>query len=122
MPRVLVVDDNESIRRLVTRVLERHDIDVEEAVDGVHALQKLEEAHYDTVVLDLMMPRQSGYDVIKTLQRVRPEILKRTVVMTAAAAKMDHDLLKNVQAVVSKPFAITDLADVVANCIKANEP
>ena len=122
MPRVLVVDDNESIRRLVTRVLQRHDMEVEEAVDGEHALQKLEEAEYDTVVLDLMMPRQSGYDVIKTLQRMRPELLKRTVVMTAAAAKMDHELLKNVQAVVSKPFAITDLADVVANCIKANEP
>jgi CheY-like chemotaxis protein len=122
MPRVLVVDDNESIRRLVTRVLQRHDIDVEEAVDGEDALQKLEEAHYDTVVLDLMMPRQSGYDVIKTLQRMRPELLKRTVVMTAAAARMDHELLKDVQAVVSKPFAITDLADVVENCIKANEP
>ncbi len=120
MPRVLVVDDNESIRRLVTRVLQRHDIDVDEAVDGEHALQKLEEAEYDTVVLDLMMPRQSGYDVIKALQRKRPELLKRTVVMTAAAARMDHELLKNVQAVVSKPFAITDLADVVENCIKIN--
>jgi type IV pilus assembly protein PilB len=65
--KVLVVDDAEEIRTLVGATLE-DDYDVEFACDGVEALQKVRSSDPDCVVLDVMMPRKSGYEVCKELK------------------------------------------------------
>lgn len=116
--KALIVDDNDSIRRLVVRVLQRSEVETEEASEGASALQKLAAEDYDVVVLDLMMPGQSGFDVIRELRKKRPEVLKRLIVMTAAAGKTTEGIEQDVCAVVTKPFSITDLTDVVIRCIR----
>ena len=61
--RVLVVDDNEVIRLIVRSALEMHtSYVVNEAVDGVDALEKADTLNPDLVVMDLSMPRMSGLD------------------------------------------------------------
>ena len=119
MPRVLVVDDNDSIRRLVSRVLAKKDIDVDESFDGADALHKLQEVDYDAVLLDLMMPRKSGFEVIRALKS-RPALLKRFIVMTAATGKTTDEILDQVHTVVTKPFSIAELADLVTECIETS--
>ena len=71
-PRALVVDDNDSIRRLVVRVLQRSQVETEEATDGSSALAKLEKEDFDVVVLDLRPADGfTDYFVIMTGQNTR---------------------------------------------------
>lgn len=60
---VMVVDDSITVRRVTTRLLERHDMDVVTAKDGVDAVAKLEETVPDVMLLDVEMPRMDGYEL-----------------------------------------------------------
>lgn len=89
--RVLVADDEPHIRRLLTTVLVKASFRVDEAVDGQHAVERLESgARYDCVVLDLMMPGASGLEVLSHI-REHPELSKTPVVMlTAKGGEIDR--------------------------------
>lgn len=115
--RALVVDDNEAIRRLVHKLLERDGIVVTEAVDGVEAVSLVESGEFDVILLDLMMPRAGGFEVIEQLANTRPDLLRKVIVMTAASGLVRHEALRRVRGTVTKPFAIGDLLDQVRACI-----
>ncbi len=66
--RVLLVDDDEGVRAVVSRVLKKSDYEVCEAVDGWDALQKLSEFGPDLIVSDLLMPRLDGEQFVKQLR------------------------------------------------------
>lgn len=65
---ILVVDDNEMNRDMLSRRLKRQGFEVDTAEDGQQALDKLAEAGYSLVLLDVMMPRMNGYDVLQTIK------------------------------------------------------
>ncbi|MDQ0244288.1 two-component system response regulator ResD [Bacillus fengqiuensis] len=66
--KVLIVDDEERIRRLLKMYLERENYVIEEAEDGEEALEKALANHYDLILLDLMMPGKDGIEVCKELR------------------------------------------------------
>ena len=70
MPKVLVVDDEAPIRRLIRRTLERDGYEVEEAEDGAVALRRYRAAPADLVILDIFMPEKEG---LETLRELGPE-------------------------------------------------
>ncbi len=74
MPTILVVDDEPSIRRTLREILEYEDFDVEEAVDGEEALQKMRAAQYDLVMLDVKMPKRDGMEVLEVVGKEMPEV------------------------------------------------
>lgn len=116
--RVLVVDDEPSIRLLVARALEKRGFEVDSATDGVEALQKLAERPYDLLVLDLMMPRLDGLGVIEQLpeNRTIPKIL----IMTAASPSVFQQIPRErVDGIISKPFELTSL---IESAEKLSEP
>lgn len=117
MGTVLIIDDNDAIRRLVSKILEREGIEVEESPDGQDALVKLEVGAYDAIILDLMMPLATGFEVIETLRMTRPDLLPKVIVMTAAMSKLDSTDLEGVGAIVSKPFEIDNLLSTIRKCI-----
>jgi two-component system cell cycle sensor histidine kinase/response regulator CckA len=102
--RVLVVDDEPAILRLVERVLERHT--VETAGSGREALEMLSRTTYDVVLCDLMMPEVSGVDVYQTLAHTNPGQERRIVFMTGGAfSERAREFLQHTGArTVSKPF------------------
>ena len=61
--RIMVVDDSITVRRVTTRLLERHDMEVVTAKDGVEAIALLEETVPDVMLLDIEMPRMDGYEL-----------------------------------------------------------
>lgn len=114
---ILIVDDDEPIRSLAQRVLTRARFAVDTAKDGVEALEKLDLVDYDVVLLDLMMPRMSGFDVISELQKNAESKLRCVVVMTAATnAQLDRFDGNLVYTVLRKPFDIDELTRVVDAC------
>lgn len=109
--KALVVDDDVSIRLLLTRVLEREDFKVETARDGIEAIEKLSSDRFDIVFLDLMMPRIDGLGVLRHLRKNSPDVLQSVVVMTAFHKVADEVTSGDgeVGKIVDKPFDITDL-------------
>ena len=75
-PRVLVADDETSIRTLVSKVLKRAGFEPVEAFDGQDAIEHLDREQYDVLVLDLMMPRVDGFGVVEHLIETKPEMME----------------------------------------------
>ncbi|HVS82191.1 MAG TPA: sigma-54 dependent transcriptional regulator [Pyrinomonadaceae bacterium] len=78
--RVLVVDDDNLLRKLVTEQLAKGDFDAAPATSGQQALDILREADYDVVLLDIMMPGLSGLDTLREIRRLEdpPEVIMLT--------------------------------------------
>ena len=116
--RVLVVDDDPSIRRMIIAALKRDGYSFLEAANGRDALDIMRSEHPDVVVLDLMMPILAGWDVLE--ERRHEEALKRIPVIIVSANR-DPELATAVDsgicAFLPKPFDIGALSALVKNCI-----
>lgn len=105
--RVLVVDDDEVLRELVTATLERASFEVTTAVDGHTALALIERRLPDLVVLDVMMPDMSGLDVCRQL-RADPRTSSLPVIMLTARLHTQHEsegVAADADIYLSKPFS-----------------
>ena len=69
---ILVVDDEETVRRSYARILDELDCDAQAAVDGEQALHAMEQHPFDVVLLDLRMPGAQGLEVLRTIKRRWP--------------------------------------------------
>jgi len=90
--RVLVVDDNAATRYSVRRVLERHGYSVSEAATGQEGLDRLADAEFGAMVLDVNLPDMSGFDVVRQL-RTRPRTRLLPVVHVSAASIATGDMI-----------------------------
>ena len=116
MPKkILAVDDEKHIVRLVQVNLERAGYEVVTANDGKEALQKVEDENPDLVVLDVMMPYMDGFEVLQNLRR-NPSTRDIPVIMLTAKAQ-DADVFKGWQSGVdcylTKPFNPMELLSFV---------
>lgn len=117
--RILAAEDDASILRLVTAVLRRAGYEVDTAANGRDALERIERTQYDAVVLDLMMPGSSGFDVLARLQITDPQH-KFVIIMSAASPDVVAGAAcPNVFAALHKPFEIDELTAAVRACIAA---
>src|SRR5258708_516225 len=78
-PRGLVGDDDAVLRTLLTTVLKRHGYRVETACNGEEAVEILSAMTFDAVILDLMMPRVDGFEVLERLEVRFPSLLGRVI-------------------------------------------
>ena len=118
--RALVVDDDDPIRVMLSKIVERQDLDVDTARDGVEAIERIDErGQYDLIVLDLMMPRIDGYGVLQHLNAHHPDQLKCTII---ASAVPESEILKRFDLPVfrihPKPFDMTKLIADIRECTK----
>jgi CheY-like chemotaxis protein len=111
--RILVVEDDDAIRTMVERVLRHEDLEVDSARDGFEAIEKLSRNDYATVVLDLAMPRADGIDVLRYMEREKPQRKRKVIVMTANLPVLDALKAKRVASVLTKPFDIRSLIDQI---------
>jgi two-component system, NtrC family, response regulator AtoC len=84
---ILIVDDEEPIRQMLTEVLGGHGYVVRAAADGQEALRELAERDYDAVVTDVRMPRMDGLSLVRAMQQAAPDV---TVIVMSAYGS--HDL------------------------------
>ena len=110
---VLVVDDDDMIRRLVRTVLEADDYDVVEARNGDIALELANEAHPAVILLDIMMPGIDGVEVCRRLDHSAVKV----VILTARDDPTLEDACRaaGADAFLTKPFSSVELLDLVAS-------
>ncbi|MBW3670123.1 MAG: response regulator [Acidobacteria bacterium] len=117
--RVLIADDDPLIRRLLSKLVLREGMEVDTVADGVGALEKLANGTYDAILLDLMMPKVNGYDVVNYLKRWSARTRPIVLVITAYGDNEWRDLDPSVvTGVVRKPFEIADLGKLLRLCIE----
>jgi len=115
---ILIIDDDPGIRGLLEVVLRRKGFECDLAVDGAEAEKKLRVFDYDAILLDLMLPRLNGFELLRFLKSDRRAMLDRVIIVTAVAeiTLRDFDDQKLVWALLRKPFDINLLVDTVAAC------
>ncbi|MCI5164437.1 MAG: response regulator [Candidatus Electrothrix sp. AX5] len=74
MRKILVIDDDEQIRKLLYQVMEQAGFEVQVAADGRKGLSLFEESFYDLVITDLIMPEQEGIETITFLRKNYPQV------------------------------------------------
>ena len=116
--RVLVVDDDPSIRRMIIAALRRDGYTFSEAANGREALDLMRAEHPSVVVLDLMMPMVSGWDVLRERSAER-ELLSIPVIIISAnrAPEVAIAVDKGICAFLPKPFDIGALSALVRSCL-----
>ena len=73
--RVLVVEDERDLNNIITKYLKKNNFNVDNVFDGEEALDYLNSAEYDLVILDVMMPKINGYEVLKTMRKENNDTL-----------------------------------------------
>ena len=114
MEKVLVVDDDPAVRTLLEIVGTRAGFVVDAAQDGLEALEKLRASEYLILVLDLMMPKLNGYDVVQQLrdETRRPVIVVVTAMTGSYVADLDPQV---VSTIVRKPFDIEMMSALLSD-------
>ena len=118
--RFLVVDDNEDIRDVFCRLVERAGHVASTAYDGQDAVETLEREKFDVMLLDLTMPRMTGVEVVRWL-RDRPDVAPdlRIVVISAWAGENRAVLQElGITTVMQKPLRIQQLTDLIAETLR----
>jgi len=110
---VLVVDDEDALRTVLSSELINEGYEVRSAADGDEAISELEKNAYDMVLLDIKMPRMNGFEVLKHLKQKHP---KTKVVMLTGFADLKNAIeSKKLGAddFVSKPYDLVDLLTTI---------
>jgi DNA-binding response OmpR family regulator len=113
--RILAVDDEESIRRLVTVTLQNRGFKVDTAVDGEDAIDKIALEMPHLVVLDVMMPKMNGWEVRKRL-RENPKTADLPILILSAVGEFEAQLQgmrSDNDNYLTKPFSTGELGDLV---------
>ncbi len=116
-PRVLVADGDKALQVLLNVLLTRAGFDVDFAQDGNEALEKMRGDSYAAVMLDLILPELSGVEILERIERDRPELLPKTIVVTGASRGIiDKVNTSRIHALLRKPFDIQDVIRLTKEC------
>ena len=122
--RILIVDDDTSIRTLFQTILEEEGFQVGTASTGKEALQILEEEDYDVALLDVLLPDTNGMLLFNQIKKIRPQLANKVIFISGVGIGVpvvQH--LKGLGAnFLSKPVDVPDLIQSVANIIQNKVP
>jgi DNA-binding NtrC family response regulator len=118
--RALVVDDDSAVRYTVRGILEHNKLQVDDAVDGVEGLEKVEAGDYQLVVTDIQMPRMNGLELLRKI-RERPAPQPKVIVITAHGS--ERHAVEAIRAgafdYFRKPFEVEEMMAVVARATES---
>jgi DNA-binding response OmpR family regulator len=119
-PRILLVDDEQSVQTLLTYPLRKDGYDVITASTGQEALERFGEAQFDLVVLDVMLPELDGFDVCR---RLRAKSSVPIIMLTAKAEELDKVLGLELGAddYITKPFSMREFRSRVKAVLRRAE-
>jgi len=118
--RILLVDDEQPVQKLLTYPLEKEGYEVVQAFDGQQALQAFEQQEFDLVVLDIMLPQMDGLEVC---QRMRAKSRVPIIMLTAKAEEIDKVIGLEIGAddYITKPFSMREFRSRVRAALRRAE-
>ena len=121
--KILIADDEELVRSSLAGILKKGgDFEVDFAFDGEEALNKIKTVFYDAAVLDLMMPKLDGYEVLIRLREIHPDLPVIFITGKATEAKKIEESIThhNLNAFIEKPFTPDEVLDVITKAVQIN--
>ena len=116
--KALIVEDDPHTRKLLGRLIESQDCKVDEAGDGLKAIEMLSKNDYDLVLLDIVLPKLSGTAVMDHLHETNPAMLERVIVVTGLNVEDIRKLFPTVCHALSKPVIPNRLMDSIHKCLE----
>ena len=108
MTKILIVDDESNIREVVREYCELNKYDTDEAKDGLEAVEKVKNTHYDCIILDVMMPKMDGFSACREIKKIDPVPV---IMLSARTEEFDklYGFELGVDDYVVKPFSPKEL-------------
>ena len=117
-PAVLIVEDDLATQQLLEAVVRRNHFRAEVADDGGTALRQIAATDFDLILIDLILPRVDGFEVLRQVADTMPHLLRRIIVITAASQTTYRECvpLQSVWSVLPKPFELSTLEEQMLLC------
>ncbi|BCS55464.1 sigma-54 dependent transcriptional regulator [Geobacter sp. SVR] len=121
LTRILVADDEESMRWVLSKALKRKGFMVDLAVDGRQALTMIQEGNYDLAILDIKMPGINGLDLLDRIREMKTDLL--VVIMTAEASMKNavEAMKRGAYDYITKPFDLDVIDAIIEKVERARE-
>ncbi len=118
---ILIIEDDDSIRLGLSEVLSAHGYQPQALADGLHAVDTVVENEPDLIILDVMLPHASGYDIAKTLRRKK--IFTPILMLTAKGQELDKvvGLQAGADDYLTKPFGLEELLARVSALLRRTQ-
>ncbi|GGM18869.1 hypothetical protein GCM10011351_00830 [Paraliobacillus quinghaiensis] len=122
MKKILLAEDEEVLRMLIVDTMEDEGYEIDEAVDGKEALEKIEQADYDLLILDYMMPQVTGLEVIENIRKNPLKKDAKILMLSAKNQQSEQEKILDIGAdyFMSKPFSPLALLEKVEEIINEN--
>jgi CheY-like chemotaxis protein len=121
MKRVLVVDDDAPVRRIIRHHLVKDGFQVAEAKNGLEALEVVRATPVDLILLDLRMPMMNGYELADQLQ-ADPATAKIPIVVSSVVADEAKQRILRAKTFLVRPFAVNELVMAVRAALEDGHP
>ncbi len=120
MKKILIIDDEEAIRQMVKRLVEKAGYTAELASNGEEGIMMIEEASFDLVITDIIMPRKEGIEIITAIRKDYPEI--RVIAMSGGGRFTPEGYLRSAKIlgadrVFTKPFNHREMMEAIDELI-----
>ncbi len=119
MQRILLAEDDESMRRFLVKALERAGYNVVSFADGAQAYDRLREEPFTLLLTDIVMPEMDGIELARRASELDPELKIMFITGFAAVALNSEESAAREAKVLSKPFHLRDLVDEVDRLLAA---
>jgi CheY-like chemotaxis protein len=116
--QILIVESDPSVQAVVAAIVRHNQLEPVIAADGTSALMWLSAEEFDVIVLDLLLPRLNGMDVLRHIAGSMPLLLERIIVVTAAPESFYRDcpMVADTRRVLSKPVELDVLEEELLEC------
>jgi len=121
---ILVVDDEPLMAQPLADALAAEGYEIDLAVNGQRALEKIKNQTYDLILSDLRMPELDGVGLCQELERRQPDLLRRMIFITGAIEHPDYQrfLAQTSVPVLAKPFGLSALYALTRQVLSASRP
>jgi len=119
--RILVIDDDESIRKVLATILEEEDYIVETAETAKEGIEKSEKAFYNLALIDIRLPDMEGIELLSKLRNTRPKMRKIIVTGYPTLQNAVAAVNKGADAYVMKPFEVEKILQTIREHLKKQE-
>lgn len=120
-PTVLVIDDEESIRKLLTTILKEKDYEVDSVENAGGALKKTDEKFYNVLLIDIVLPDMSGVELLPKIRETKPRM--RRIIMTGNPSLQNavEALNRGADAYIMKPLDIEKMLATIAEQLEKQD-